>query len=149
MELTIETGIAMPKNARKNSSKEASWVKSFKAVKETVDIMQPNQSFAFNTAKPARDRRDLVWILNKYGLQVGKRFAIVATEPAPEIPAMEAVEAVIDAEGNIVTPAMPATEAVPAVPGNVRVFCVESGLPSEAYEAGESYTETLAELFAE
>ena len=123
MEFTIETGIPMPKNAR-TSTKEATWVKSFKQIRSTVDILQPGQSFAFNTAKAARVKRDLTWILNKYGLHTGKRFAIVATEE------------------------IPGTADAPAIPGNVRIFCTDAQLDPEQYEAG-NYADRVAALFAE
>ena len=123
MEFTIETGIAMPKSVRTNT-KDATWVKAFKQVRTTVDILQPGQSFAFNTAKAARVKRDLTWILNKYGLHIGKRFVIVATEEVP------------------------GTADAPATPGNVRIFCTDAELPEEAYEAG-NYAERVGKLFAE
>jgi hypothetical protein len=130
MELVIETGIAMPKNVRKANGKEAEWVKLFKEIRPTVDIMQPNESTAFNCNKPLKVKRDLTWVLNKYGLHTGKRFVIVATEPKA---------AVMNADGTI---------AEAAISGNVRIFCDSVGLETETYEAG-NYAEKFTELFAE
>jgi hypothetical protein len=130
MELTIETGIAMPKNVRKNNGKESKWVKLFNGIRPTLDTMEPNQSFAFNDSAPIKTRRDLIWVLNKYGLKTGKRFGVIATEPKP---------AEIAEDGTI---------TVPAIIGSVRVFCLQVGLEPEAYEAGQ-YEEKFTELFAD
>jgi len=46
-------------------------------------------------------------------------------ERVPEIPAVEAVDEVLDEEGNVVTPAVEGVEGVPAVPGFEDYFGID------------------------
>ena len=136
MELVIETGFAMPKSARKSSSKESAMAKLFKQLRPTIDALQPEQSVVFDQNNPTKMRRELIWALNKYGLKTGKRFAIVATEPTL------AADAVM--EGDVIV-----KPAITAKPGTLRVGCLQVGLAPEQWEAGESQKEKFEELFAD
>lgn len=78
MELLIETGIALPVSTRSGANSVRPFIATFtNTIKPVLAKMEiANSSFLYPTANPKRDRRDFLWLLNKYGQQVGKRFTI-------------------------------------------------------------------------
>lgn len=115
-QLKIEEGIAMPATTRGNG---VNYVNTFKSViKPVLDQMdKAGQSFFYPTSKPEKDRRNLLWVANKYGAIVGKKFTAIAVLP------VAAKEQVLAEDGTEIAPALP------AVKGGIRFFLVEANLP--------------------
>lgn len=74
-QLTIQNG-TLPVSVRKSNG--SSFVAKFDAViKPALDAMTVSGQFAFYPTKELKkDRRDFVWLANKHGKAVGKRFLV-------------------------------------------------------------------------
>lgn len=117
MELTIETGFAMPVTVKNTT--EAYFVSLFKAMRNTLDAMKMDQSveIPLQGRKIEKVRRDMIWIINKYGLTCGKRF-VVGIVPAADTKAE-----------------------------HLRCWCTGEGNTPEAFKAGDQYKEVLEAAF--
>ena len=79
MEFAIKEGFDIPTTGRQG--KGVNYVNTFKELRPTLDKMdKKGQGVFVPNNKPVKAKRDLGWIINKYGAQMGKRFAIISNE---------------------------------------------------------------------